>query len=241
MVSIEDFINHRWQDAKAQLSEIAPDFVQWVDSTVGLEAIGLAPPWETENFPVPSRRLPKKWHRLLQACYEMVMHMTMLRVAAEDMTAEANKGLPSNQAGRRFLHHQAAWLAHAEAVAEAAGNLISLTIAIYVKDIKKGKEVAKRRKQQVHDDIIQQIKKFRNDHIHPARMVLASGITEDGLWEGLVAFELAPQTNLIQYVYPPLGEKLKTGGDNPFSIKAEEMLEHIGLILKEMEAEILSK
>lgn len=197
--------------------------------------------WDTEGFPVPTRRLPKKWHLLLQACYEMVIYMTMLEVTAAGMVAKANEGLPSDQAGRQFIHHQAAWFAHASTVAESANHLINLTIPVYVEHTKKSNETGKRYRQQVYDRVIKHIEGSRNSFVHPSRMYLASKITEDKLWEGSVALGLTPQKSLGLDAYPRLGEKAKAGEHDLYYVKTEEILGRIGLILQELEAEILLK
>ena len=99
MASIDDFVGHRWEDAKEALRKLDGDFVSRLESEHGLQTLGLDMPQLYSAGARPKRLLSKKWHHLLEACSELAMQAWNVRVAATSLTAEANTGLSSYEAG----------------------------------------------------------------------------------------------------------------------------------------------
>ena len=79
MFSIDDFLAHRWEDAKVELRKLDADFVHKVESEVRLQALGLEPPWTPDVNRVPVLRLSSTWHRLLEACTELARQVSILK------------------------------------------------------------------------------------------------------------------------------------------------------------------
>lgn len=236
--SIHEFVESRWADAKAELQKFDSAFVHKIESTVRLQDGGLETPWPVDVGDRPVRPLPKDWRRLLEACYEMTVGVSILQVTAHDLTAEANRGLPPAEVGRRFLHHNSAWFVHAMSLTEAADRVIHSTADVYVVDSAGRADLSNHYKQRVRQDITGEISGPRNDYVHPSRVPLASSITGDRLWEPLVAARLTPQRNIQEVLWPYFGDRVLSGVYDPIVKRTAKILERLGTILQEVEADI---
>ena len=94
MNTIDDFVDRRWQDAKHTLRRLDRGFVDKLESTVRLQSMGLSTPWPIDIEAKPEGRLPKQWHRLLEACLELTMEVSRLEVSAQSLGADAHEGIP---------------------------------------------------------------------------------------------------------------------------------------------------
>ncbi len=56
MASIDDFVNHRWDDAKEALRELDPAYANNFESTVKLQELGLESPWSADVEEAPRKR-----------------------------------------------------------------------------------------------------------------------------------------------------------------------------------------
>ena len=236
--SIQEFVERRWADAKAELRKLDSEFVHKIESTVRLQDSGLETPWPVDVGDRPVRPLPKEWRRLLGACYEMTVGVSILQVTAHDLTAEANRGLSPVEVGRRFLHHNSAWFVHAMSLTEAADRVIHSTAEVYVVDSEERSDLTKRYKERMRQDISREIRGPRNDYVHPANMPLASSITGDRLWEPLVAAGLTPQRSVREFDWPIFGESVLSGRYAPVVANTTTMLERLGSILRDLDADI---
>ena len=63
MPSIDDFVNHRWADAKEVLRQLDPDYVREIGETVRLQDVGLQPPKvpDVERSPKPESTEGHGW------------------------------------------------------------------------------------------------------------------------------------------------------------------------------------
>ena len=77
MPSIDDFVSHRFADAKEELRKLDPGYVGDIECIVRVENSGQESPLlpvdenSIQQKLTPKKRLPKAWHRLLEACHEL--------------------------------------------------------------------------------------------------------------------------------------------------------------------------
>ena len=238
MASIDDFVNHRWQDAKEQLRKLDPDFVNRTETIVRLERAGLEPPWTSATVEQqPKQQLSRKWHRLLEVCHGLTTEKSLFEGTAGGLTATANYGLPPVEAGRRFFQHTESWFAHAKTLTEYADRVIDSTVEVYALK----PEIRTKLKERIYKEVTKEgIEGPRNAFIHPQNPPWSSrGITEAGLWERSVAGGLTPHDSLIEYIFPLFGNRLMSGEYyEAFVTRTAEICSAIGSILYELEANI---
>lgn len=240
LASIEDFVNHRWIDAKAALRKLDSDFVSRIEATVRLNALNLAAPWsfhELERY--PGRRLSKKWHNLLEECAELVMQLSFVEESTAVLAEDSQSSVPSARTGRQALFHFRSWVIHTQTLVDRTCSVIDSTIRVYVGNQENGNEIGRPHKGRVRE-ISEHLKDIRNDFVHPNRS-WARGITEDQLWESTVAYDLTPGRIHNEFVYPEQGDFLKSGKYNYFADGTTDILNRIGLILEEFEASLSSR
>ena len=240
LASIEDFVNHRWIDAKAALRKLDSDFVSRIEATVRLNALNLAAPWsfnELERY--PSWRLGKEWHNLLEECAELVMQLSFVEESTAVLAEDFQSGVPSVRTGRQALFHFRSWAIHAQTLIERTCSAINSTIRVYVDNQNIRNEIGKPYTDRVRE-VSKHIRCVRNDYVHPNRS-WAKGITEDQLWESVVAYGLTPGRIHNEFVYPEQGDFLKSGKYNYFADGTTDILNRIGLILEEFETSLSSR
>ena len=150
-MSIDDFVNHRWADAKEALRKLEADFVERSENTVNLQRMGLSPPWQADGQETPMSQLPKEWHRLLEACVEIVLQRTRLQVATHGLSAVGNSDLSKFEAGKQQTYHFGSWFIYANTLAERTGDIVRRTSELYVSDPPLAKELTKRYKESVRE------------------------------------------------------------------------------------------
>lgn len=230
MPSIDDFVNHRWDDAKEALAKLDPDFV-------GILELGLGMPEQYSVVDRPKRPLSKKWHRVLEACLELTMQSKNVQVAATSLTPEANEGLSRIEAGTRAAYHFRSWFIHARALSERTCDVIRKTAALYIVESRNHLRVSKRYRTSVHDQVTTRIERQRNDFLHANRS-WATGITEEGLWEGHITIGMTPARFLGEFHYPAQGSHILAGKYGGYTFETSEMFDRIGKILQEFESEL---
>ena len=238
MSSIDDFLAHRWEDAKVELRKLDADFVRKFEAEVRLQALGLEPPWTSDANRVPALRLSSKWHRLLESCTELAMQVTTVKTSAVCLTAEANAGLSDYEAGMRADYHFRSWFIHATALTENADVVINQTAELYIAEPVERKKVAKRHRTSVYEQIAKQIKKQRDSYVHGAVRSWVSGITEEELWEKFVAGGMTPRSFLEEIRYPMEGNNVKSGKHDWFVAATEAAIGSLGSIFQSLEADI---
>ncbi len=238
MTSIQDFVDHRWADAKEELRKVDPDFVSKLENAVRLQNIGLEPPWIIDSKRKSRRSLPAGWHRLLEACVELLTQATYLHVAAASLTAEASAGLQSYEAGPRIDYHIRSWFIHGVALAERTNDAIRKTTNVYLPG-KAGNEIGKRYQERVQECVSKPLEENRHTFVHPRRS-WARAITNDESWEGMVATGMTAAKFLEEFYYPRSQDRVMEGRYEVFATETEEKLARIGAILQECETELTS-
>lgn len=237
MASIDDFVGHRWEDAKEALRKLDGDFVSRLESEQGLQSLGLDMPQLYSARDRPKRLLSKKWHLLLEACSELVMQARNVQVAAISLTPEANTGLSSYEAGTRADYHFRSWFIHATALTGRTDEVIRKTADVCIPEHGTRSKVVKRHKTSVYQQITKHISTQRNDYVHPNRSWV-SGITEDQLWEGHLAIGMTPTRFLDEFHYPAQGEDMMVRKFDGYVAETTRILDCLGEILQELEADI---
>ena len=242
MASIDDFVNHRWTDAKEVLRSLDGDFVYKLELEVRLENSGLEAPWNSVVDEKPSQRLPSEWHRLLEACVELNIQVPNVQVAAANMTSQANLVLSDREIGKYVLYHLRSWFIHVAALAERTNDVINKCTEVYIPDPKKDLrvEIAKRHRSKVYEQITRRVNQQRNEFVHPRRS-WGSGVTEDQLWEKLVSGGMIPSKLLAEFHYPETGTNAKRGKYNLFIGETTKVIDCVGAILQELEADLTNQ
>ena len=238
IASIDDFVEHRWADAKAVLRKLDGRFVDHLESAVRLEALELTTPWPDIVQRRPRQRLSTEWHRLLEACFELTMQARILQVSAVSLTTDANRGMPRDEIGRRASYHFRSWFIHTNTLAERANAVIGCTTEVYLADRGAGTELARRQKERVRQEVIERFKEQRHEYAHGARRSWGSAMTEDQYWESNVSIGMLPQIFLDDFHYPGEGERLESGKYELFAAETQVVFDCLGGILLELESEL---
>ena len=238
MPSINDFIDHRWTDAKEALRKLDEHFVSRLESEVRLRSAGLSAPWPSALDSPPKRRLPKHWHLLLEACLELTIQTSNLQVAATSLTVENLGSHSALEVGRRSNYHFRSWFVHAITLADQCKVVIARTARAYITDCTKVREVVNDRQEAVQEQIVRHLSEERNRYVQPGRGAWARGLTEDVLWESQVAAGMTPTRFLDEFHYPEEAPRAREGDFDPFVGATTTILERIGTILGDLEADI---
>ena len=240
-ITIEDFIVHRWVDAKEALRERDPEFVGWSENTVGLSRIGLTTPWSVDGRETPKKPLPKEWHRLLEACVELVLQRTCLQVAAEGLHNGNNSKLSILEAGKSQSYHVRSWVIHADTIAERTNDVIQKTSDLYVTDPYQAGEVAKRHKASVKKTLTAHVRASRNEYAHGTTRSWSQALTKERHWERAVAIGVTPKDFLDEYFYSPQGQKTIDGTYYFIAPLTTEMVRNLGMILHHLEEDLMTE
>ena len=243
MSAIDDFIGRRWKDAKAELLVLDQGYVAKVETELRLYELDLLPAWHPFHVEYnPARRLSKSWHRLLEACFELIMQVEHVRTAAVGLTADANRHLTQTEAGKRANFYFRSWFIHVYTLGERTLSIIERTVQVYSPSSKSSSELTSRYQRRVTREIIRPNSHVRHEFAHgrtDQSRSWASGITEDELWEGMVAIGMTPQMQLVEFGYPSQGSAVLSGKYEQFIDATEGILNIIGSILEELEAEVV--
>ena len=89
MATIDDFVNHRWADAKEALRQLDPDYVNRLESTARLQRVGLEHPFPADMKEQPKKRLSKEWHHPLEPILKTKSLITRKGSSREEAGVEA--------------------------------------------------------------------------------------------------------------------------------------------------------
>ena len=251
MPTIDDFTSHRWADAKEVLRKRDPSFVakyEEMASEARTENPVLEIPkpalWLPGQGPVyffahrnPRRRLPRKWHRLLEACVALTEQFSIVQVAANGLTADMNKALSEIEAGRQYDYHRSSLISHISTLCERVERVLKVTIDLYFADKKERKS-----KEDHYCSLVKQIcegyKDLRNRVVHPRGSLGAEGITEEQLWEHNVAEGFIPKVLLNEFYWLKRGEDIKRGKYNWYADATALMVDRFSLIIGDLDEDI---
>ena len=241
MGSIDDFVNHRWADAKATLKDLDRDFVDRCESEVWLQRIGLAAPWRPDTGRVPAQRLSTEWHRLLEACLELTVQESILKTSAVNLTANANDGLPLLEVGKHLDYHFRSWFIHARTLSERTEEVIRWTTKVYLPNGETRTSLDKHLCGRVYEEFTEHIREQRNQYAHGTVRSWGCGTTENQLWESLVSISMTPQNFLDEFLYLAIGNSVMSGKYQEFVDATTIYCDRLGSILQELEANIVGQ
>ena len=176
--TIETFITNRWIEAKKELEVIAPKFVQSLQAYDALMQHGFVLP---EGLPEPEKRLAFNWYEVLESTVDIAQALERLDLSLKFLEGNVELRLA------RFFYE--VWVQSAYGLCEKIESLIAHTCKLHSLNQKERKKYYGL----LNANVRQEIDKSRTAIVHGAnrpgknrRAIAATGITEDGLWEGLV-------------------------------------------------------
>ena len=245
MPSIDDFINHRWADAKEVLRKsFDADYVgHEIESNLSSNCRGtLGPSREPPRLPdvnrIPKQRLCSGWHLLLEDCDELVRQATILQTATDRLIADSDAELSSIEAGKRFFYHMHSWFIHANTLAERSCEVIKGTARVYVDDRETCNKLTKRHTNSIFRQVTKLVDRARHEYAHGTTRSWSSKMTNDDLWEIAVSGGLTPRYSQDEFQYPTMGEIIKSGRYKRFADLAATILDRLGATLHELEDDI---
>ena len=237
MATIDDFVNHRWADAKEALRQLDPDYVNTIEWDIRSPKFDLNVPSPADARYTPKKRLPKNWHLLLEVCLDLTMHTLLLETVAAKLTMASNRELPPHEVGRQSEYHFRAWFIQLSALAERNNDVIYKALNVYLPDRISAVEIAKSYRDIVHQFISQQ---ERNEFLHPRRREWLKEITRNGSWELFIAGIVTPQT-YFKFHFSVTGEQLLSSPREQFSTLTKAVLERFGETLSKLEQDLMTK
>ena len=211
MPPIDDFVEHRFADAKEALRGLDPEFVHSHETTVRLQNLNLWSPVYRDPSDPPRKRLPKKWHALLEGCSELVWRVMILRESASRLTAGSAQGMTEERAGAQSYFALRSWFVHMVALCEQVETVIRRTLNVHAEDPGHRQRVSKKFVSLVRKRVRDHVNEQRNEVAHGDRGSLSQAITEDGLWEAAVSMGQTPALALKQFHLPSQGERAQAG------------------------------
>ena len=231
MPSIDDFVNKRWADAKDKIRELDPSFVDEFESSDY--------PQELISSRVPGQRLSKKWRRLLEACLSLTDQAYIVVMATHYLNALVSEDLSPLLAGRQAVYHEYSWIIHINTLCERVDCVIKRATETYVPDHKIRTAIEKRHRETVRV-VRENVRELRNEMAHGDSRVGVERITNDRLWEGLIAAGLTAQVFLDEHHYPNMGDMVKDT-EGKWYPKTALYLQQLGAILGELEKDITNQ
>ena len=179
---MEEFIDRRVADAHEELVRRDPEYAAYMGKVVRAIGSGLAIPEQVIREKRPKQRLSKRWHELLEACFELPWHYWHVeyasRLASGDFVESSAK-----ETVIRSEFYRASTFIHLQTLCEHVEKVIKHTARVYLSP-SQASETSKRFQQRMRKEH-RAIAKLRQQCVHPLDPP-ASGVTEAGLWESAV-------------------------------------------------------
>ena len=222
------------------------DFVDQLDSVVRMERMDLWAPSDmlTKSKRPPRRRLSKKWHELLEECFELTVISRHYQTSANNMTSEAASGMDDFDVGRLFVYSFYTGVLYQDAVIEHTKTVISLVSRIY--GSREG--IPNQLKERCHkraDTLKKRTKEARDGIAHGAHGVgkgryVSQALTEGQLWENHVAIGILPH-RIIDHHYDERGHSVHSGYyDELIETRSRTFLDNVARLLHDFEQEIVA-
>ncbi|MBT3941604.1 MAG: hypothetical protein HOC77_13000 [Chloroflexi bacterium] len=181
--------------ARNALSEIDSRYVDRMDDVFRLESLKLSHPSRTGGrVPDPVGRLSPEWHKTLEAVLDVYSAIQTLELNTELIGAESSdeKRFP---VGALVNYHLSNWWPNAQAVVEKSGVLIKYVL--------RRAGMPREQSRPIEDNIMSELdalqvalEKRRDPDLHGGPGNLFEAITEDGLWESMVALKASPEVTV---------------------------------------------
>ena len=233
MATIDDFVNHRWEDARTTLRKLDSSFF---DRIVNLESR------DRGDFvqPVARRRLSKNWHELLEACWDLPIWASNVETAGLCLTTDLlNSNLTLEGKGQFGVYHMTSLVIHLNSLFESIRLIIKRTNKIYVSDVEVRKELNEKYIDQV-DALRDRLVTMRNEFAHGYGSVGAWSITRDNVWEGFIAkgftFKLMNEDH-----YRENGLTMTSGDPYAITKEIQTVFDGLGAFLSGLEQDIANQ
>ncbi len=239
--TIDDFINHRWQDARETLRSLDPDFVNELETLVRSEGTHQTESSLAGPIKMPRQQLSKEWHKLLAACLDLTMQVEILRVPAHALNSRTVRQMGNDRIVPTLDYHIRSFLVHAKTLAEVSDLVIDTFIcAQLVASIgNKGRtNLGKKYRDRVYSGITKHVDKLRNRIVHPGRGLWGQVVTQEQRWEGPIAIGFTPEMAVEQVVFVAFVEQAKEGGYDELNDVVDVFAQQLGLILHDLEQEV---
>ena len=236
---IDQFIERRWRDAKEVLRGLVPEFVARLEGDLEARDSRLFVQTPAEPDTPPRRRLPKKWHLLLESCDELNRQSNLLKAAGSNLTASANSHMKPAEAGASVDYHLRSWVIHASALVERGNDTIRKTVELYLVDRTMAASIIKHFTQETYENLIKPIETQRNGFLH-ARPSWSSGLTTEEHWERLVAIGMTSRLFERDFRHPHLGQRVLAGDFNEMTLNSSLTIDKLGTILTDLEEDLVT-
>ena len=233
-------MNHRWTDASEALRKIDSDFVITLESDMRLDRLGLTPPFRREIIGTPKQPLSTNWHRLLEACFEVIRQTDILKASANCLNEWNEFGMNSVGIARQRNYHFRSWVIHAAVLCENSENVVDWSTKVYLPDTGKRKDVLDGCKAIVDREIRDRLSPIRNGFVHPMtkNRSWSKAATDLGYWEGLVALGMTPRKHLDEFNYQSEANEVSLEILREAATETERIIELLGSLLLRIESDI---
>ena len=250
MTSIEDFISHRWADAKEELRKLDPSFVakyEEVAVKANAEDSTLSMPNPTLWLPgqglvdffvhrEPINRLSENWYRLFEGCFSLADQATIVRTAAKHMTAQMYQSFLGDDVGMVANYHFHSWVIHLKTLCDRVEYVGKRTTRLYVSDPKARKDSEKGLENSLRL-LKAKIETLRHEFAHGKSDFAVKGMTELNLWEKHIAVGFTVES-LLDRAHANMENGIKHGLYDRCVDEAERYFSDLGLMLYELEQDI---
>lgn len=176
-MEVIDFIANRWEEAKADLSQHDPAYVATMGIYFDMKERLILP----DSPPQPSYRLKTEWYDLLQSTMDVAQQLDRLEFTVQKIDTATNR--------KEADYYFETWVQDIYNLCEKIKVLISLSCGLYSLGRLKDKY-----REEVEKKVQHNTGRKRQALVHGADErekgglgISAGGITEDKLWESLVA------------------------------------------------------
>ena len=192
---LKRFIGCVMEIARDALSEIDSRYVDRMDDVFRLESLNLSHPSRSGGrVPVPANRLSPEWHRTLEAVLDMYSAIQTLELNTELIGVGSSDEERFPVGALVNYHLSNCWL-NAQVVVEKSGVLI--------KYILRRSGMPREQSRPMKDSIMSELdalqvalEKRCDPDLHGGPGNLFEAITEDGLWESMVALKASPEVTV---------------------------------------------
>ena len=234
MPTINDFIAHRWAEAKEALRRLDPSYVTTLEAAASLSNWDFVSPDVT-----PSHRLPKRWTALLETSTDLVEQLEHLQHCVSGLEPLVYEGLDGPQTSSLELYHLSNWQHHAYALVEKVQVLINIWVKLSPEDVRPSvSSLSDRWRERLKVEVRDKLEPYRTPTAHGIGGVGVAprGITEDQLWEAAVVLPI-PAERIVEEMHISRGANGGRWAENVRSA-TDNMVATIGQILADAESEL---
>lgn len=245
---IDEFVNRRWEEAKAALQPIKDRTESNPRQKALLNRLysPTTPLTDGDIYDLYQqllRRRPtlsRKWHHLLEVCYELTVQADIVETASDCLHPEIYRELPPERAGLLVLHNYRSWFVHGFALAERVQQAIEKTALLYTTDTAERNALFNLYRRRIAREVTGMIREHRTEFAHGTiRSQIGSAMTTDGLWEGFLEDRRTLADQIFGWDYPSQARIALSGHFNDHICFMSAALDHLGTILQDFEKSLL--